>query len=277
MRSLLLFLAVLMIPALGWGQARTFEPLTSRGQAMGGALLATGTGMDSASLNPASMSLISSYVIDGAYVYGDGAHIMGAAVTDTITNRGVGASVYYLRNRQNDIYDGYRTGASIAVRFSQSISVGFNTYWQDFATGSDTRESRLSFDGGFMMRLGSIVVGGVVFDISADHDDANPWRYGAGVAFVPAPTLGLEGDVIMEGDDPWYRGGVEYLYQGRISLRLGGLWRTSTDTRAISGGLGYTSGNAALEFSVRRNMDGDSDDGSWYLGIGLRMYMTGGR
>ena len=277
MRIPILFLILTAVPAMVHAQTRIYEPLTSRGQSMGGAVLVTGTGMDSASLNPASMSIISSYVLDGAYVYADGAHLMGGAVTDTIGNRVVGASVYYIRNRQDDIYEGYRTGVAASVRFSPSVSVGINTYWQDFATSRDTRESALSFDGGFVVRLGTVVVGGVVFDIASDHDDNIPWRYGGGLAFLPGPTLALEGDVIMEGSDPWYRGGVEYMYGGSVTLRLGGGYRSYTDTKSIGGGLGYMSPGASLEFSVRRDFGDALREEGWYLGMGLRLYLTGGK
>ncbi len=260
------------------------EPMGARGLALGGAVIATGTGSDAMTANPASMSLIRSYIWESYYRYNstDKGHIAQTALVDSYKNQRFAAGAYYgiSMAEPTAFYNGanltrdekyMKGGLALSLLLTERIAIGVNGYYYDYNPEDLPGRSGFSMDVGMVARIGQIItVGAVAYDLISDHDDAHPWSFGAGAAVFLLKKITIEADVVMEGKKPWYKGGGELILGESIILRGGYGKRESQDIQYFGAGLGYITKKSSVEFSIMQNVDGSKNT---FVGIDLRFFL----
>jgi hypothetical protein len=280
----LFFLMFLSLPLRASAFDPWSEPMGARGLALGGAVIATGTGGDAMTTNPASMGVIRSYIWENYYRYNtrEKGHITQTSLVDSFKNPNFAAGVYLLMSTaeptafsngvvdpRDEIY--MKGGLALSFRISQSIVFGVNGYYFDWSPEEGEGRNGFTMDVGMIAKLGKIfTVGAVVYDVLSDHDDNYPLSYGAGAAVSLMQKFTVEVDIVMEGDKPWYKGGAELMFGQGIVVRGGGGRRERQEIQYFSFGMGYITKKSSIEFSIMQNVDGSKNS---YVGLDLRFFL----
>ncbi len=259
-------------------------PMGARGMALGGAVIASGTGSDAMTTNPASMSLIRSYIWENYYQYNtsESGHLGQMALVDSFKNQRLAAGLYYAFSvaepeayyngsifSRNETY--MKGGLALSLLFSRYFALGVNSYYYDYSPEDAQERSSFSMDVGAVSRITDyLVVGAVAYDLLSDHDDLHPWSFGAGVALTLFKTLTLEFDTVLEGKKPWYKLGAELLFSKNFILRGGGGRRERQDLQYFSVGLGYITKKTSVELSVMQYVEGSK---STLVGVDFRFFL----
>ncbi|MBU1238699.1 hypothetical protein KKF84_02895 [Myxococcota bacterium] len=260
------------------------EPMGARGLALGGAVIATGTGSDAMTTNPASMSLIKSYIWESYYRYNsvDKGHVAQTALVDSFKNPRFAAGAYYAISMAEPtaFYNGsnltrdetyMKGGLALSILVWDNIAIGVNGYYYDYSPEDLPGKSGFSMDVGMVARIGKLfTVGAVAYDLITDHDDAYPWSFGAGAAIFLMKMFTLEADIVMEGSKPWYKGGGEILLGEGLILRGGYGRRESKGIQYFGAGVGYITKKSSIEFSIMQNVEGSKNT---FVGVDLRFFL----
>ena len=198
-----------------------------RAMGMGEAQRATATGASGPLENPAGMSLVRQYVIEGMYgiKIETVGHHANVSIVDSITSR-VAAGLFY-----TFIYEqpklgfnwaggriesaqltrtGHAAGLSLSVPLGDHFILGATAKYLHFDTTAplpmgtvpdhlsfDTVNS-VTFDIGMILRLGDRFNIGVVGYNLWDHGSReSPLSLGMGLAYVPLPTLSINFDTVV--------------------------------------------------------------------------------
>jgi hypothetical protein len=102
-----------------------------------------------------------------------------------------------------------------------------------------------------------------------------PLTVGGAAAFGTAGGLSLGGDVMVDlnlhkqfsGPKMLIGGGIEYLTQGLIPLRLGYVYDQGRHKNAITGGLGYLDQRFGIQISFRQMLNGAHKDTTLFASI----------
>jgi opacity protein-like surface antigen len=216
----LLLSAFCLAPAVAHAQ---YDFPGARALGQGEAIRATATGAEAVMLNPAGMSLVKQYVIEGMYGFNveNLGHHVHLSVVDSITSR-VAAGLFY-----DFIYtepklgfnwaggqiqserwkrEGHAAGLSLSMALGDKFMIGLTTKYLHFDTNAPlpkgTSPGSLDFDhvNGVTFDVGLIVRLGDKFNIAAigynlwDHGREAPISLGFGLAYVPLPVLSINFD-----------------------------------------------------------------------------------
>jgi hypothetical protein len=198
-----------------------------RSLGMGEAVRATATGAEAPIFNPAGMSLVKQYVIEGMYGFSveDLGHHVHVSVVDSITSR-VAASLFYtfiytepqltlhwaggLLKNATETRTGHAAGLSLSMALGDHFMLGLTTKYLHFDTTvplpAGTQPNQLTLDtvNGVTFDVGLIVRVGDKFNIAAigynlwDHGSReSPLSLGIGLAYVPLPVLSINFDTVV--------------------------------------------------------------------------------
>jgi hypothetical protein len=227
MRSLIPLAAVVSIVALSTPAFAQADFVGVRAMGMGEAQRATATGASGPLLNPAGMSLVRQYVIEGMYgikIESVG-HNANVSVVDSITAR-VAAGLFY-----SFIYEtpklgfnwaggrieseqitrtGHAAGLSLSVPLGDHFILGATAKYLHIDTTAPlpmgtvpdhlTLDSvnGVTFDVGMILKLGDRFNVGLIGYNLWDHGSReSPLSLGIGLAYVPLPTLSINFDTVV--------------------------------------------------------------------------------
>lgn len=262
-----------------WSQA-----LGARGLGLGDGIIATGTGSDALASNPAGMSLIKSYIWENYYRYNSSTntHLANTAFVDSYLNERVAAGAYYThRYGQREIYYNNESreikenlakgGVAISIKFTDYLVLGVNGYYFDWEFGEEGKDG-FSMDAGAIIAVGkTFFVGLSAYDLFTGHSDSNPWSFGAagGLKLLNGKIIS-EVDVILEGEDLWFRGGAEYFASQGFAIRAGGGYRKRFEQKYITFGVGYIKQKSSIEVGFRKDFTGSD---AVYFGLDIRFFI----
>lgn len=292
-RSALLLSLVLPSLCASIGIARADYPtrVGTRALGMGGALRASATGDAGPMLNPAGISLIRAYVVEGAYQL-DSEELPGGAgrdrvghrahvsVTDSTPQSRLGGAAYYTylnaRPAAGIRDSGHQAGAALALPLGDHLSLGVTLKYltlmrQDEdapAPANRTRSSGFTLDAGAVLRpmdgLGLAVVG---YNLIERDTPLLPRAVGWGAAYSPVPALLMTFDGVTDFDSRRFRtgvdraahsfmGGVEYVLPAQAALRAGGGYDGVRDRTYLAAGVSGVSEVGAIDIGLQRDVSG---------------------
>jgi hypothetical protein len=250
--------------------AKAYEPWEhpggARGLALGGGVIASGTGSDALTANPAAMSLIRSYIWENFYSFSsfDKGHTGTTSLVDSYLNPKIAAGSYFTTTLASpEIYvDGN----------SKNTSLHSNLDYYKFDREGSEKRSFLSLDIGMIVKIGEYLsIGAVAYDLISEHNDDHPWSYGGGIALALFKKQFLmEADVVMEGKEPWYKGGAELFFSKGLALRAGGGYRQRYERTYLAFGIGYVTKKSSVELSMSQGLQGGKNT---IVGIDLRFFL----
>lgn len=263
-----------------------------RAMGMGEAQRATATGAEGPLLNPAGMSLVRQYVVEGMYgikIESVG-HNANVSIVDSITSR-VAAGLFY-----SFIYEspklgfnwaggrvesatltrtGHAAGLSLSIPIGDRFIIGATAKYLHLDTTAPlpmgtvpnhlTLDSvnGVTFDVGMILRLGTKFNIGLVGYNLWDHGSReSPLSLGVGLAYIPLPTLSINFDTVVN-----FTGFQTYHFDpmtGKVNLEQ----RT---TARLGPGIEWLAGN---RIPVRIGVVYDSGLPATYLTAGLGYLST---
>ena len=227
MRSIIPLAAIVSIVALATPARAQNDFVGTRAMGMGEAQRATATGASGPLLNPAGMSLVRQYVIEGMYgvKIETVGHHANVSVVDSITSR-VAAGLFY-----SFIYEtprlgfnwaggkidseqitrtGHAAGLSLSLPLGDHFILGATAKYLHIDTTAPlpmgTVPDHLTLDSvnGVTFDVGMIVRLGERFNVALigynlwDHGSReSPLSLGIGLAYVPLPTLSINFDTVV--------------------------------------------------------------------------------
>lgn len=278
-----------------------------RAMGMGEAQRATATGASGPMLNPAGMSIIRQYVLEGMYgvKIETVGHHANVSVVDSITAR-VAAGLFYSFiyeqpklgfnwaggrvNPEQITRTGHAAGLSLSIPLGDRFIIGATAKYLHFDTTAplpmgtvpdhltlDTVNG-VTFDVGLLLRLGERFNIGLVGYNLWDHGSReSPLSLGVGLAYVPLPVLSINFDTVIN-----FTGYQTYRYDamtGKVSLdqrttaRLGpGIEFLAGRKVPIRAGVVYDSGLPATFLTLGLGYLSPS----WGIDLGYRTKVQGG-
>jgi len=267
------------------------EMLSTRGLGTAESLRAQGTGATALFLNPAGMSLIKQYVMEGNYQYRpeDSAHMAAGSIVDSLTtNVAAALYVHYLTSTrevgsEEQDRDAIEGGLGLSYAISRSFLLGLkgkylNADWEEITGGSKVDTSDFSLDVGGMLRFGGLGLGVTGNNLSSSPPE---WRKSLGLAagYTFGTTLLVEFDALLDFDKnealgkrdtvaPRYSGGAELFLASEYALRGGAIHDRAEDATWVAFGGGIFNQQSGIEIGVRQQIDGGDET---LVSVGLKI------
>jgi hypothetical protein len=278
-----------------------------RALGLGGALRAAPTGSAALFLNPAGMSLMRSYVVEGDYEYRvrRQGHVAHVGVVDSITSKYVAAGLYYnFFYSRPKVYEptmekniklakqGHQAGLAVSVPLGTYFILGANARYQYFQTvakvrNADTGEpedydvekiNTAGVDVGAIVRISDYLNIGVVgTNLIPTESTEAPLQLATGLAFKWGKHLLADVDVVLDFDVPERKkmvnvhGGVEGFFADHFTVRAGTFYRTYWDAVYVSGGFAYVSPKVAIDAACSQQVSGGVET---QFGFSLRVFFN---
>lgn len=288
---------------------------------MGEAQRATATGAEAVLLNPAGMSLVRQYVVEGMYGFKIETlgHNANLSIVDSVTAR-VAAGLFYTYINESPRLgfnwagghvdsatlsrSGHAAGLSLSIPIGQRFILGATAKYLHLSTTAPLPKgtvpnhltldsvNSVTFDFGMILRLGDRFNIGVVGYNLWDHGSReSPLSLGAGLAYVPLPTLSINfdasinftgfqtyhydpvtGKVNLEQRTTVRLGpGLEWVAGNRVPVRLGVVYDSGFPATYLTAGLGYLSPSFGIDLSYRGKVAGGIEN---ILMLGARIFVN---
>jgi len=198
------------------------EIATAQARATGDSLTGALQLNESLYSNPASSAFARTYSVEGSYY---GSSTFSASVLDTRTSK-VGGSIGYFRKEvpfSEDSFQGAKLG--LVGKMSPRIGVGIvgKILWGP--TGPKSESNLKDADGGVLVNLGSLKLGGLVRNLFGGDESLGANReWGIGGQFGFKKVLFLSAASLSDWKDPGpyqFGVGVEYVYQQKYAFKAG--------------------------------------------------------
>lgn len=263
-----------------------------RAMGMGEAQRATATGASAVLMNPAGMSLVKQYVIEGMYgikIESVGHHA-NLSVVDSITSR-VAAGLFYTFiyetpklgfnwaggkiDSEQITRTGHAAGLSLSIPLGDRFIIGATAKYLHIDTTAPlpmgtvpdhlTLDSvnGVTFDVGMILRLGQTFNIGLIGYNLWDHGSReSPLSLGIGLAYVPIPALSINFDTVVN-----FTGFQNY----RFDMMTGKVSLDQRTTARLGPGIEWLAGN---KVPIRAGVVYDSGLPATYLTVGLGYLST---
>ncbi|HEY2743841.1 MAG TPA: hypothetical protein VGL86_04435 [Polyangia bacterium] len=287
MRSLVPVAVLLSIVATASTARAQADFVGVRAMGMGEAQRANATGASAVLMNPAGMSLVKQYVIEGMYgiKIEDIGHNANLSVVDSITAR-VAAGLFYSFiyetpkigfqwaggqiNSEQITRTGHAAGLSLSVPLGDHFIIGATAKYLHIDTTAplpmgtvpdhltlDTVNG-VTFDIGMILRLGqSFNIGLIGYNLWDHGSRESPLSLGIGLSYVPIPALSINFDTVIN-----FSGYQLYKVDpmtGKVSL-------DQRTTARLGPGIEWLAGN---KVPIRAGLVYDSGLPATYLTCGL--------
>ena len=285
--------ALALLPTVGRAQ----DSLSTRSLGMGQALRGAATGSAALGLNPSGMSLLKTYVIEGAYRFAQKAegHSAHVAIADSTSAFNIAGGLYYTYAsvKPNESTEQSRHEAGVALSFpvGDRFFIGGNVRYLRArsevgltpVTTTTTTTTGLTFDAGITVRPVDMLSLGIVgYGLRDLEDPQAPFAVGGGVALLPisALTVAVDGlvdfrsylpDTADAGNAITVSGGVEYTMVSRVAVRLGGGRDGQREQGFATAGLSALSTIGAVDVGARLDVSGANR--GFYFGVSGRLFV----
>jgi hypothetical protein len=248
-----------------------------RSMAMGGAHSAIATSNDAILVNPAGMSQGPRYHVelDGALDRSFPAQGVIASVVDT-KSAPVASGLLFARWGAGQP-GGRAEGWQAQLAYSYPVSgffVGGASKYLHYHT-QEGLVSKFTQDIGLLAKRGSLSYALVVQNISLSNTPLSPLTTTAGIAWGTDFDWHIALDYKTDFSDTSnikskLAGGVEYLLEQSLAVRLGGTWDITHKVGYISAGVGIQAEVGGIQVAWRRRLSGPFDQ---VLEAGITVYM----
>ena len=245
------------------------------------AVRSSATGPAALTFNPAAMHQFMLYAVESGYEYSQpiDAHTFSVAVVDSATNANIamGMSYNYIYGHELDSDVGrtghnLRFGAASGYRNDNwSVHFGLSGRYLNLTVGDGGSAEGITMDAGLLVVIQNMFRFGFVGHHLVDTGLAEtPRQMGLGASFYyNAFLVGFDAVLDFETRDSataQLRAGLEYAVAERFPVRIGYEADRLRETHAITGGIGYVSRVAGVDFGFRQNLQ-DSRDNVFSLNI----------
>jgi hypothetical protein len=264
---------------------------SARGVAMGTGVRAAGAATQAQAENPANLVLGGLYHIESFSGYSPTLKrfTYGGAVVDSMTSKlAAGISA---RGIQGDNSAGESSGwegrVGLGLPIGEMLSIGVGGRFANFTISDQRAEPErpvvagekpdrtfklhkvFTLDAALTLRLSEgISIAALGYNLIDTDSPLAPLMVGGSVAFGSESGLTLGGDVLVDlnthkafegGPKLQFGGGLEYLAQGTIPVRVGYMYDTGRLQHAISGGFGYVDQRFGAQLSIRQTVSGGKE------------------
>jgi hypothetical protein len=286
-------LALVIVTLGGQATAAPLQFTPNRALGMGGAGRGAASGTVGPTLNPSGISLVRSYVVEGAYQYlsDQQGHLAHVAIADSTSGSNIGGGLTYTYATASPAgtIDGaeslsrHEGGLSLSFPFNDHVAIGVTGRYlkmtRGLAGGVEENTSGVTFDAGITVRpIDRIALGFVGYGLRDLKNAQAPAGFGGGIALVVIPELILVADSVVDRGtylaEPkktvTYAGGAEYTAASRFAMRGGGGRDGARHTGFGSLGLSALSESGALDLDGRLDFGGEK---AWVIGVSLRLFV----
>lgn len=274
--------------------ADALQVVPTRVLGMGGASRGAASGSAGPTLNPSGISLVRSYVVEGAYQYlsNQQGHLGHISIADSTSasNVGGGLTYTYATAAPEGTYAGaeafsrHEGGLSLSFPFSDHVAVGATGRYLKLTRQlpglAQEERSGVTFDAGITVRpVDHISIGFVGYGLRDLKDPQAPFGYGGGIAFTPVPELVVVADGVVdlrtytpENDKAvTVAGGAEYTSASRLAIRAGG--GRDGYSKAGFGTLGLSALSESGALDVGARLDFADGKKTYMIGVSLRLFV----
>lgn len=251
---------------------------TGRGIALGSGMRASSISTAALAYNPSSLPFGRVYHIEGNIDYSPNTDslMLGSAVVDSLTSSlAMGFSARALWPQTNEAPKGWDLRLGAGIPLSDAITVGVSGRYLNFTaprapTGADNVDPDPSVDGVTIdAAIGIHPSEGVHlsllgYNLINQHAAYAPVMAGGSLGFNVGEALTLGGDVIADFTTfgraaVTVGGGIEYLHDATIPLRLGYMFDGGRDLHYVSAGVGYNDQKMGVELGLQQGVSGTND------------------
>ena len=251
---------------------RSLEIYGSRSMAMGGAHRGIGTSNDTIYLNPAGMSLLKRYAIEGHYAYLPNQSVseFNISALDSQLNV-VAAGLAYSYERVSSHIAQHRFYLALSYPITEYILLGYTNQYRKGnvtnAEGNWVNQAGYSCDIGLMLPLGDMFRLGVTYhnliDTTKVHTEPSALAFGIGIT-TELITLGF--DFKYPLTNPFKHRvalatGAEYLLLNYFPIRIGYSREPYLDAQdaihtenILSGGIGWMIQGGGIDIAYRQSL-----------------------
>jgi hypothetical protein len=271
-----------------------FEGLRSAGA--GGSHTAVASGTDALYLNPAGVARATMYVVDGAFSYTPQGALLTAGISDSQTNPNFAGAVgytYFLGQGENSEQSGHDVRGAVAIPVvPERVSVGVGVrYLRITDEGIPMVEedddqllmSGFTIDAGLIVRAAELLHLGLSAQNLIDRcpeDPAcrgtTPTRIGGGFAigeetgFLGSGQAAIDLTSSPGGPTVDFGVGLEYMAAQMVPIRVGFQRRGFLDRNLLTGGVGWRSEQAGVDFAYQHDLQ--RSDRFGYIAGGVSVY-----
>ncbi|AKU91784.1 hypothetical protein [Vulgatibacter incomptus] len=240
----------------------------TRALGMGDAFIAVASSNEAIYFNLAGLAQAHKYEIDLVYAFDPGndlSRINGSIVDSKSTRLATGLAYTHLKG---DAAQGEVSGSiahlGFGVPLASRVAFGFGIKYLGF---SDPRHANaVTGDLGLLIRpVDFISIGGAAYNVIDIDSPEAPRKLGAGIAVGTDTSFRLAFDTVWDVSQAdtgiaWHAGG-EYLFDDFMPIRAGFKRLEREDRNYVSGGFGFISDRAGIEFAYVQSLrKGESSD-----------------
>lgn len=273
------------VMVLGASAARANPPTslqseTGRGLSLGSGMRASSISTSALAYNPSAMPFGRLYHVESTADYSPNTDslMLGAAVVDSLTSSfALGISARAMVDQGDDAREGYDIRLGGGLPLTEAITLGVSgRYIRVKAPASLRTADNVARDGDPSVKgltldaaLGIHPSEGVHLSLLGynliRHDSAYvPLMAGGSISFNVGESLTLGADVLADfntfaNTTVQAGGGLEYLHENRIPLRLGYLFDSGRGYHYVGAGVGYNDDKMGVEFGLQQGVSGTND------------------
>lgn len=251
---------------------------SGRGLALGSGMRASAISTAALAYNPSSMPFGRLYHMEGSADYSPNTDtlMLGAAVVDSLTSSlAAGVSARAILAQGNAAPDGFDIRLGAGLPLTDAISLGVSgRYLSVTAPGAlraadnvdpDPSVKGITLDAALGIHPSEGIHLSVLgYNLINRHSAYAPVMAGGSIGINAGESLTLGGDVIADFTS-FNRttflagGGIEYLHDATIPLRVGYLFDSGRQLHYVSAGVGYNDQKMGIELGVQQGVSGTND------------------
>jgi hypothetical protein len=222
-------------------------------------------------------------------------YALGASVVDSMTSSRIAAGLstrFLFGDNSAGEHSGWEGRISLAVPIGDIVSVGLAGRYGNFTVSNphvqpqrppaedmppdqSFKYKAFTMDAAVTLRLfESLAISALGTNLIDHGTPLAPLSVGGSASFLLG-QLSVGGDVMADmnlhhqfsGPKLTMGGGLEYLTQGLVPLRVGYLYDQGRHTQAITGGVGYLDQRFGIQFSFRQPLTGQYKDTTLFASI----------
>ncbi len=249
---------------------------TGRGLALGTGMRASSISTAALAYNPASLPFGRLYHMEGNVDYSpnNDTLMLGAAVVDSLTSSlAAGLSARAILPQGDRSADGFDIRLGAGIPLSDAISIGVSGRYLNItapesmrgADNVDPSDKGLTLDAALGIHPSEGVHISVLgYNLINRHSAYVPVMAGGSLGFNVGESLTLGGDVIADfttfnRTTFLVGGGLEYLHDATIPLRLGYMFDSGRQLHYASAGVGYNDQKMGVELGFQQGVAGTND------------------
>ena len=249
---------------------------TGRGLALGSGMRASAISTAALAYNPAALASGRLYHLDGYADYSPNTDtlILGGAIVDSLTSSlAAGMSARAMLAQGNTAPDGFDIRLGAALPISNAVSIGLSGRYLNItgakalrgADNVDPSTKGITLDASLSITpMDGVRLAFLGYNLVNRHSLYVPVMGGGSIAVNVGDSLTIGGDFLADFTT-FSRttfiggGGLEYVHNTTIPLRLGYLFDSGRNTHYLGAGIGYNEQKMGVEVGLQQGVSGTND------------------